>query len=259
MIFYFSGSGNSYATAKKIADATHDTLVNIADAMYHKQLTYTLQPNEKLGFVFPVYAWAAPKIVQQFIQSLQLHHHQQPYTYAVCTCGQSAGETIRLFANDLQATGLTLDSGFSVVMPDNYAILFQAPTFAKQTRILAQAEHITNLIIRSILLERRKFYRVKKGKCSHLLSGVVNPLFVRLATKTKSFYATKDCIGCGICQKVCTAHCITLRDNKPIWTKPHCHMCMACLQHCPTAAIQYGKTTIKHGRYLHPIYQTHKE
>ena len=259
MIFYFSGSGNSYATAKKIADATNDTLVNIADAMYQKQFAYTLQTNEKLGFVFPVYAWAPPKIVEQFIQSLELYYHKQTYIYAVCTCGQSAGETMQIFAADLQANGLKLDSGFSVVMPDNYAVLFKAPSLQEQKRILAQADTVTDLIIRSILLERRNFYRVTKGKCSRLLSNVVNPLFVRFATKTKSFYTTNDCIGCGICKKVCTAHCIELRGGAPFWTKQHCHMCMACLQHCPKSAIQYGKKTIKNGRYLHPIYQKHKE
>ncbi len=259
MIFYFSGSGNSYAIAKKIADATNDTLVNIADAMYHQKFAYTLQTGEKLGFVFPVYTWAPPKIVEQFIQHLELYHDKQTYIYAVCTCGKSIGETMYIFDAALQANGLKLCSGFSVVMPDNYAVLFKAPSLQEQQRILSQADTVIVWVIRSILLERRNFYRITKGKHSRLLSNVVNPLFLRFATKTKPFYATKDCVGCGICEKVCNAHCIAMRNNTPHWTNPKCHMCMACLQHCPTSAIQYGKKTIKKGRYLHPIYQKHKE
>ncbi|MBS1315119.1 MAG: hypothetical protein HP045_01215 [Anaerotignum sp.] len=35
-------------------------------------------------------------------------------------------------------------------------------------------------------------------------------------------------------------------------------MCMACVNRCPQTAIQYGKSTTKRGRYVHPIYQNRK-
>ena len=39
--------------------------------------------------------------------------------------------------------------------------------------------------------------------------------------------------------------------SKPVWDKD-CTMCLACINRCPQEAIQYGKSTEKRGRYLHP-------
>ena len=98
----------------------------------------------------------------------------------------------------LEANDLSLDSGYSVIMPDNYAVLFKAPSPETQRHLLRQAEEIVQLILRAVKLERKDFFRVKKGKGGTFLSNVVNPLFRRFATKTKPFYPTVDCIGCGI-------------------------------------------------------------
>ena len=255
MIFYFSGSGNSYHAAKVMAEGLGDRMVDLAKAQREQSFSYTLQKGEKLGFIFPVHAWAPPLVVEQFIRQLELYYEGELYTYAVCTCGQSAGETMAILEAALRENGLTLDSGYSVIMPDNYAVLFRAPSEAQQAQLLQQADETLSLILRAVKLERQDFFRVKKGKGSALLSNLINPLFRRFATKTKKFYPTVDCIGCGICAKVCTAGCITMTAGVPFWEEVHCHMCMSCLQHCPQEAIQYGRSTANKGRYLHPDYR----
>lgn len=252
MIFYFSGTGNSYHVAKKLAEGFGESVVDMAKAVREKQYAYTLPAGEKLGFVFPVHAWAPPKMVEDFVQRLELYYQGDLYTYAVCTCGQSAGDTIPIFDAALRANGLHLQSGYSVIMPDNYAVLFRAPSAKEAEKILQHADDIIQLIIRAVKLERKNFFRVKKGKGGVVLSNVVNPLFRRFATKTKSFHVTKDCIHCGLCAKTCLSGCIEMHKGKPIWTQPQCYMCMACLQHCPTEAIQYGKGTKNKGRYVYP-------
>ena len=155
----------------------------------------------------------------------------------------------------LEANDLSLDSGYSVIMPDIYAVLFKAPSPETQGHLLRQADEIVQLILRAVKLERKDFFRVKKGKGGTFLSNVVNPLFRRFATKTKPFYPTVDCIGCGICAYVCPSGCIKMTAGVPVWEKDHCYMCMSCLQHCPRQAIQYGRRTANKGRYLHPDYR----
>ena len=184
MIFYFSGSGNSYATAKKIADATNDTLVNIADAMYHQKFAYILQTGEKLGFVFPVYAWAPPKIVEQFIQHLELYHDKQTYIYAVCTCGQSIGETMYIFDAALRAKRLKLCSGFSVVMPDNYAVLCKAPSLQEQQQILSQADTVIGCDHSFYIIGTPQLLSYYKGKIQSFVKQCgKSAIFARFATK----------------------------------------------------------------------------
>ena len=70
MIFYFSGCGNSKHVAETIAAGLNDTLVFIPKAARENRYEYTLAEGERLGFVFPVYAWAPPKLVLDFINKM---------------------------------------------------------------------------------------------------------------------------------------------------------------------------------------------
>ena len=59
MIFYFSGVGNSAWVATQLAEKLADKLVSILD--YTNQVIH-IEPNERIGFVFPIYSWAPPKM-----------------------------------------------------------------------------------------------------------------------------------------------------------------------------------------------------
>ena len=69
MIFYFSGTGNSQAVANEIGSYQNERLVSIAQAMKLEQLTYSLESEEKVIFVFPIYAWSPPQLVVDFIKN----------------------------------------------------------------------------------------------------------------------------------------------------------------------------------------------
>ena len=96
MIFYFSSTGNSKWAAKKLADKTCDRLVSIVDVLRDgASCEFTLKAGEKIGFVFPVHGWRVPSIVREFISRVKLqNYHESTYTYALCSCGDSAGETM---------------------------------------------------------------------------------------------------------------------------------------------------------------------
>ena len=255
MIYYFSGTGNSYAAAKTLAEGLGEDLMDIAAAVREGKYEYKLAEGEKLGFVFPVYAWAPPKIVTEFVKNLELYYSGDPYIFAVCTCGGSAGKTIDIFEKALEENGLTLDSGFSVVMPDNCIMLFEVDSDEEVAEKFAKAEKTLDNIIRAISLGWSDFFRVKRGKFSGVLSGVVNPVFSMSSMKTKPFFVTDNCIGCGLCEKNCTSGCIQMTAGRPVWTEDTCNMCLSCINRCPVTAIQYGKKTAKRGRYVHPLYQ----
>ena len=256
MIYYFSGTGNSYAAAKFLAEGLGEDLMDIAIAVKEGNYVHTLTKDEKLGFVFPVYAWAPPQVVTEFVKNLELYYSGDPYIFAVCTCGASAGRTMDIFENALEENGLVLDSGFSVVMPDNCITLFEVDSDEEVCEKLEKADQTLQNILRAIKLGWSDFFRVKRGKLGTLLTTAVNPAFTKGGMKTKPFYVTDACIGCGLCEKNCTSGCIELTVGKPVWTEDRCHMCLACINRCPAKAIQYGKKTAKRGRYVHPIYQT---
>lgn len=253
MIFYFSGTGNSYYAAKKIAEVQEEKLVNITDEMNKEENTfyYPLEYGEKLGFVFPVYAWAIPKIVLEFIRNCNFKSDGTFYTFAVCTCGGSAGNTIEQLKKELTEKQIILNSGFSVVMPDNFVVGMNVPNQEKAKEILKKSEITLEKINKVIQHQKQDFFKVKKGSFNTVKSQIVSHLFQAFATKTKKFYATNACISCGLCERVCTSNAISL-DGKPVWIKKRCNMCLACINQCPKKAIQYGKCTIKRNRYVNP-------
>lgn len=51
MIVYFSSTGNGKYVATRIAEATQDRTVSLAQLVRDRQATLTIAPGEQLGFV----------------------------------------------------------------------------------------------------------------------------------------------------------------------------------------------------------------
>lgn len=251
MIFWFSGTGNSLSVARQIAEAQGEKLVSIAQAMQNQQYTYSLQLTELVGFVFPVYAWGPPKLVVEFIQKLKLKGFLNQYLFAVCTCGDDPGNSIRVLQAALRKKLWKLNSGISISMPNNYIPMFDVD----EPEVIQQKLADSKLKIRRInqtLLERKKdVFDCNSGKGAWLKTGLIRPLFQKFATSAKPFYATEACTACGACQRICPTANIQIKNGQPEWGD-HCTQCLACIHRCPVRAIQYGKSTIDRGRYVNP-------
>ena len=109
MIFYFTGTGNSLYAAARLAHATADRVVSIAECMQQETFSFP-EPCERVGFVFPVYWYGLPVIVERFLDRLALGGCD--YVYAVVTCGGSAGGTTDALRARLQARGAALSAAF---------------------------------------------------------------------------------------------------------------------------------------------------
>lgn len=240
MIYYFSGTGNSRWAARQIAARLHDTAQDISKLRQLPDLTHESQ----IGLVFPIYAWGAPEPVLSFVKKLP---KTQAFTFAVCTCGEEAGYAMKKLS-DLYP----FRSSYSLVMPNNYIIgadVDDAQTIHKKIQDARQAiQTLTDEIT-----QRQTVYRVQEGKHAGLKSGLVNFGFNHFARSTKAFYATDRCNSCGLCAQNCPASTITMTNGKPVWGKM-CYQCLGCINACPQRAIEYGKSTQKHGRYTIDAY-----
>ena len=110
MIFYFSGTGNSAWVARQLAKGQNEELLSIAMEI-DRNKAYKLKEGEKVGFVFPVYAWGPPKIVLRFIHQLKLD--KPGYLFFVCTCGDDTGRTAQIFSSAVTRKGWQCVAGYS--------------------------------------------------------------------------------------------------------------------------------------------------
>ncbi|MDF2587368.1 MAG: 4Fe-4S ferredoxin [Anaerocolumna sp.] len=252
MIFYFSGTGNSLQVAKNIATYQEDTLISIASLMNsgEDQFEFSLKPEELVGFIFPVYGWAPPKMVLDFIKKLKINNVNDAYVFSVVTCGENIGKTMEMLDKKLVKQNIHLDSGFSVVMPSNYMLLgmdVDSP-YESEKKLSEIGSFLID--INQIIENRQKDIFVLEKGTHNVITSLVGLAFSNYNPSTKKFYANDNCTSCGICEKVCNSKTIVVKD-KPIWGNK-CTQCLACINLCPVKAIEYGKATEKRGRYHNP-------
>ena len=248
MIFYYSGCGNSRWVAKELAAALDEKLSFIPDLQREGFKEYEIGEDESIGFVFPIYSWAAPELVERFVRETRWVG-KSPYVWFACTCGDEMGLTYDTFGKILSQAGLGLQAAFCFQMPETYLCM---PGFHLDTdegarrKISAAAEKLPAAA--RLIKERAAAKDLLVGSMSWLKSYIIKPGFVRYVSD-KGYRVEDSCNGCGTCARVCPLHNIKLSDAKrPEW-QGHCTQCMACYHHCPQNAIQYGRCTKDKGQY----------
>lgn len=258
MILFFSGCGNSKFVADELARLTNDRLVLIKPM--EPAPSITLAPDEPLGVVCPVYSWAVPRVVSEYISRLKINVIPS-YAYLACTCGDNVGRTPERFAKVLKAKGINLDAAFSFVMPETYINLkgFNLDSDESAARKIDAVRQRLPLVAQHII-NRDRLIDVVRGKAPWLNSYVTNALFYSLLITDKKFHVSDRCISCGLCAKVCPLSNITMSGDfadpkasakqglRPVW-HGNCTNCMACYHHCPSNAIHFGKATQGKGQY----------
>lgn len=262
MIFYFSGTGNTRWAAQKVAAATADRLVNIAEEMLaaetaqasDPQFTYTLAKDERIGFFFPVHGWRPPRLVLDFLDRLHLTNADSHYAYVVCTAGDNVGEAVSILEKRLQTMGIKIDSAISLIMPESYVGLpfMDVDTPAKEQCKKMEADNKLTRFIADIMECRSGVRDITIGHWPRINSRLIGSVFVKKLVTDRPFHVVADrCLHCGKCSSVCPVANIHFeKGGEPSWLhNGKCLSCFACYHHCPTHAIEYGGRTKKKGQY----------
>lgn len=256
MIFYFSSAGNSKWAAEAVSAKTGDRLIYIPEAIDRGCYDYVLAPQERLGFIFPVHGWRPSIIVRRFVKRLTIKGYDptRTYSYMLVTAGDTIGRTAEIFRKDVKARGISLDSVFTLLMPESYLGLpgFKLDTPEKEEQKLAKAQKDLNEYIADILGRRRGVAITVKGPAPWFYSGIVGSIFLHKIITDRKFKVDPDlCIKCGKCAEICPVHDIDGGKGKsPVWKHNGlCLSCFSCYHHCPKNAISYGKATSGKGQY----------
>lgn len=119
MIIYFSGTGNSLATARKIAEALNDKVITMAEAVRQD-----LRGEECIGLVYPSYDFAPPPAVQRFLPMLEIN--PKAYVFVIISCGAQAGISSWYAKHVFKQKGIEVAYTHKIRMPDCAGIALQA-------------------------------------------------------------------------------------------------------------------------------------
>jgi ferredoxin len=251
IIYYFTGTGNSLAAARKVAAGLGDCeLVSIAS---QKDTPGDIAPQaDRVGIVCPVYDSGLPVIVAEFAGRLNLSGTR--YMFAIVTAGNIGVSALRQLNGIFKKRqGRNLDAAFIVKMPGNFPPVSRPPAAKKRDQILADADarlaEIAGLIAGGVA--------VPPGfsPVSSLIKMVFYSPFARNVHEVdKKFSVSDACTSCGTCAAVCPVKNIVIEQGRPVWLH-RCELCCACLNLCPVEAIQLAMMwgTEGRGRYRHPV------
>jgi ferredoxin len=241
-ICYFSGTGNTLWSAKKIADMIGGAceLVNIGAAAQKDNVIEA----DAVVLLFPSYAYGMPLIVRRFVQNAVF---KTPYIAAFVTFGSSPGGTLAALSRILKRKNMSAVYCGRIPAVENYIVLFGPPKEKVMRRRLAIQRQATEEAARCVV-ERR----VNTVNTFRPLSVFIAWLFSKgVKIFYKHYHVSDDCNGCGICEEVCPVSCIVMRDNRPQFSGK-CEHCNGCLNWCPLKAIHFGRLKSGTPRYHHP-------
>lgn len=225
MLFYFTATGNSLYVAKQL----DDDRISIAQAIHDRGKKYTA---DKIGVVCPIFGHEVPELVREFLREAEF---ETDYFYMILTYGNRHGGAAELAQRMLEGSGIHPAYINVILMADNFL-----PGFDMEEQKRAD---------KKVDVQIARICEDIGGRVTFLspvtdTDRAVHQEFLDRSAKMPKeafnhiYRITEECIGCGICTKVCPKKCFRMERQKSVWDSAGCMMCMACIHACPMTAIQ---------------------
>ena len=225
MVFYFTGTGNSLYIAKQIEAEP----VSIPQVMRTQKLEFT---SESIGIVAPIYGHEMPDMVKEFLKNAVFH---TDYFYLILTYGNRHGGAAELAQKYCEECGIHVNYINVIVMVDNWLPSFD---MNEQKKLDKHVEENLKKIIEDLKQRKNAIAEVTDvdraahkqflGRMSQMPADAWQHLLK----------VTDECIGCGICEKVCPSASIRIENGRAVHTPGNCQTCLACAHACPQKAIK---------------------
>ncbi|MBQ9985271.1 MAG: EFR1 family ferrodoxin [Oscillospiraceae bacterium] len=235
-IYYFSATGNSYTTARLIADGLGDCALKPVASTFKKP--YITEEAERVGFVFPVYYGNMPYSVREMISKMTFS--KDDYIFIFTTWRGHAGAVAQRMDQLLRTRGQKLSLSLGIPMPGN--------SFINEPHV--DAEHLANQAKNvASLLEDIRNRRAE----DYFTADILPSTPIDIPHNFRGITADENCVGCGGCTHVCPRDNIHIENGRAV-IGDNCASCLACFHWCPAEAIYMSRqeNIARRSKYHHP-------
>lgn len=253
MILYFSATGNTRFVAEELAKRLDDSAMDLREKLRRKDCS-PLSSEKPFVVCSPIYVCEPPRFLTDFLRKTPLNGCKN--VYFVFTSGGYSGIGAFLAKGLVRRKGLRYMGCADFKMPRNYIVSNayppnDTPEIEKRIRdTIRQLPEVAAEIKAGRRLKSRHIWLFEI-----LITLPFTPIWSRLRQPVSGFQVSDKCISCGKCERGCPLNVIALRGGKPVWNGKSCAHCMACIQNCPTQAIEFGDVTRGRPRYRFDLYR----
>ena len=231
VIYCFSATGNSLNAARIIAkEMGGATIVSVKKGTKSDLAADA----DVVGFICPVYEWDVPETMKDFAENLTVN--TKAYTFMVATYVAIHGRCFETIDAILREKGTALHYGKPLRCVASQCIAYEP--FPAPKLMVPYSDRCARKIGKQIAARKTNKYPRMSPITRNRYGKAMQPFMNVQHEYDKGFYTSDNCVGCGLCEKLCPCENITMSEKKPQWNH-NCIGCNACVVYCPRKAIQY--------------------
>lgn len=233
-LVYFSGTGGTARVAESFERVFTDRKIEVCKTELNKSDYYIERNADMLVLFFPVYAFNAPKPVDDWIARSPEGNSSPAAVISVSGGGEVRPNIACRYdvIKQLEGKGYDVYYESMLVMPSN---IFIAYDDTLSTMLLRALPHKAEMIVSDLLSGKRN--RTQPHFIDRFISklGVLEKKYGGKVFR-KMLKANDNCISCSWCAEHCPRGNITMLDGRPCFGG-NCIVCLRCVYGCPKKAI----------------------
>ena len=166
----------------------------------------------------------------------QLAINSKAYLFMIATYSVVHGRCFETLDSLLKEKGLRLHYGKALRCVASQCVAYEP--FPDPRRMVPHSERRARKFAMEIAAKKQHPYPRMSAITRRLYKRMMQPFLDVRHEYDKGFYTSDQCIGCGLCQRICPVRNITITDKHPVWNHD-CNGCNACVVYCPKKAILF--------------------
>lgn len=252
VLYYFTGTGNSYRVANWMAESARQQGLDVRLAAVNEvrpEAEPASDAETLVGLLSPTHAFTAPWWMIRFAS--RLPRSRGAGAFVLLTRGSMKygrvitpgleGSGAYLLALILRLKGYHVRGVTGLDMPSNWTVIHPGQSHEEAEAIVERSQPRAMAFLAHLLEGKTAF----KGGLELILGLALLPvsvlyLLVGHFLLAKLFYASDRCNGCGLCARSCPVQGIRMQGKsnpRPYWTFL-CESCTRCINFCPRQAVE---------------------